>query len=91
MVVLEALALGVPVVSHAVGAVVDIISPPRLGRLVATQEPEAYANALQDLYTASSAERPKGSLLPEEYSVRSSADQYAKLYLDLDITSRAPV
>jgi L-malate glycosyltransferase len=91
MVVLEALALGVPVVSHAVGAVVDIILQPALGRLVATQEPQAYARALQELRAASKGGLPHGCLLPEDYSVKSSADQYARLYLDLDSKDRVPL
>ena len=89
MVVLEALALGVPVVSHAVGAVIDIISQPSLGRLVATQEAEAYARALQELQAASKAKSARGCLLPAEYSVKSSADQYVRLYLDLDSKAAA--
>jgi len=91
MVVLEALALGVPVVSHAVGAVIDIISQPSLGRLVESQDPEAYARALQELQAASNAVPPHRCLLPENYSVKSSADQYARLYLDLDSRDRVPL
>jgi glycosyltransferase involved in cell wall biosynthesis len=86
MVVLEALALGVPVVSHAVGGVVDIIREPRLGRLVADQDPESYADAIEGLRRTVTEQPPV--LLPEEYSARSSASHYVKLYREIGSHNR---
>jgi L-malate glycosyltransferase len=89
MVVLEALALGVPVVSHAVGGVVDVISDPRLGRLVASQDPEAYANAVEGVCATSTMGLSSESLLPDAYSVQSSAEQYVQLYRGICDSHRA--
>ena len=46
MVVLEALALGVPVIAHAAGAIPELLGEGRYGLLVTEQLPTAYAAAV---------------------------------------------
>ena len=47
--VIEAMASDVPVVARAVGGVAEVLDSGRLGRLVWDAEPEAMANALQEI------------------------------------------
>ena len=46
MIVLEAMTLRVPVVSHAVGAIPALLDEGRGGTLLTTQAPEAFARAI---------------------------------------------
>jgi glycosyltransferase involved in cell wall biosynthesis len=45
----EAMALGLPVVGAAVGGVPDVVGPDEAGRLVPAEDPEALADALVEL------------------------------------------
>lgn len=49
-VVLEAIACGTPVVATNVGAVVDMITDPGVGRIIDARDPVALANAVRELF-----------------------------------------
>jgi len=59
--ILEALAARVPVVSRAVGGVSEILDRGRLGRLVESEDPEAFAAAVREV----AADPPSPQLLEE--------------------------
>ena len=82
MVALECLALGVPIVAHAVGGLVPLISRAQQGQLLPTQSPELFAHAIAAV-TTSRQIRPgelATNLLPADYCIDYCADEYAKLY-----------
>jgi glycosyltransferase involved in cell wall biosynthesis len=84
MVALESLALGVPVVAHAVGGLVPLLDSVAQAQLVNTQDPGEIASAI--LIAAPpdwqlSADRT--NLLPAEYRIETCAAAYLALYRDL--------
>jgi glycosyltransferase involved in cell wall biosynthesis len=84
MVALEALALGVPVVAHAVGGLVPLLESVAQAQLVSTQDPAGIASAI--LIAAPpdwqlSADRI--NLLPAEYRIEACAAAHLALYRDL--------
>jgi L-malate glycosyltransferase len=79
MVVLEALALGVPIAAHAVGGLPETLAGIPGQRLVTDHSPAGYAAAIAALAESSSAgERP--SMLPARFEISSTARQYVDLY-----------
>lgn len=81
MVALEALALGVPVIAHAVGGLRELIKEPRQGALVPSQDVATFANAVDDVL---SGRRTEGAnLLEAIHTARHAALQYADLYARL--------
>ena len=90
MVALECLALGVPIVAHAVGGLVPLISRAEQGQLLPTQSPDAFARAIANI-TNSRHSRPgelPPNLLPAEYGIDYCADEHAKLYARVARRSR---
>ena len=84
MVALEALALGVPVVAHAVGGLVPLLGSAAQGQLVPRQAPAGFASAI--IATAppdqpTPAERQ--NLLPPEYQIESCAAAHLAVYREL--------
>jgi len=81
MIALEALAVGTPMVSHAVGGLPDLLSSPGTGALVSSQDPVAFAAAVE----AVTAERrsSRKSLVAERFTSRHCARAYAGLYREL--------
>ena len=92
MIVLEAMALGVPVVSHAVGAIPALLDEGRAGTLLATQEPDAYVEALLALRDApaETAQRTTAAAarVRERYSAERTAADYAAIYREMAGTAR---
>ena len=84
MVALEALALGVPVVAHAVGGLVPLLGSAAQGQLVRNQDPAGFASAI--IATAPPG-RPtpakRQNLLPPEYQIESCAAAHLALYREL--------
>lgn len=92
MIVLEAMALGVPVVSHAVGAIPSLLDDGRAGTLIGTQDPEAYVEALLALRDApaETARRTAAAAarVRERYSAERTAADYAAIYREMVATAR---
>jgi glycosyltransferase involved in cell wall biosynthesis len=82
MVVLEALALGVPVVAHAVGGLPEVLSEVSARRLVDEHTPEGYARAIAEL-AGSARSGARHSLLPLRFEISDTAGQYVGLYRQL--------
>jgi glycosyltransferase involved in cell wall biosynthesis len=81
MVVLEALALGVPVVGPAVGGITEMLAEfPEL--LARTQDAEEYASRLLAA-TETSPERRGQIEVPDAYTIESAAEQYVEMYSTL--------
>jgi glycosyltransferase involved in cell wall biosynthesis len=84
MVALEALALGVPLVAHAVGGLVPLLQSPRQGLLVGSQDPDKIARAIIAVAAPiADTLRQHPSLLPAEYTVERCAGEYVRLYEEL--------
>lgn len=79
---LEALALGVPLVSHAVGGLPDVLRGATRSRLVASQDPEEFARQT-DAVLAARTGASTGSELPDEYRVENAARRHAQIYQSL--------
>jgi glycosyltransferase involved in cell wall biosynthesis len=78
MVVLESLALGVPVIAHAVGGLNEVITSSLQGRLVPSQNAQALADAVQCM--AASLSDKSESLLPTRFDIVATANEYTRLY-----------
>ena len=84
MAALEALALGVPVVAHAVGGLVPLLSPVEQGQLVSSQDPAAIATAILKIAPPDcQVPAERRNLLPAEYQIESCAAAHLSLYREL--------
>lgn len=95
MVLLEAMAVGVPVMAHAVGGVPDMLRKGRYGRLMESQDPEQWARSLVELLT--SPERAEQVSLArqrvlEVYTAEACAEAHLELYAQLtaSLADRTP-
>jgi glycosyltransferase involved in cell wall biosynthesis len=82
---LEALAVGTPVVAHAVGGLVDILSGEGKGVLVSVHEPASYADAIEALLPRKAGLCPPRTLrdpIPFEakFEARHNAAEMERLY-----------
>lgn len=84
MVALEALALGVPVVSHAVGGLVDLLRDPSNGALIKEQNPEAYLDAIDALVSRTD----HIVNVPGRYTIQACARAYRDMYFEIDAGRR---
>jgi glycosyltransferase involved in cell wall biosynthesis len=81
MVALEALALGVPVIAHSVGGLVPLLERINGCRLIQSQDPMLYADAITSIAPpGTKVEATREVLLPGRYTIQHSADEHAKLY-----------
>jgi glycosyltransferase involved in cell wall biosynthesis len=87
MIVLEAMGLGVPVVSHAVGAIPDVLGRGTLGTLVPNQSPSEYADAVIALRDSPELTKAQSSRASENvvslYSAELTVQQYISIYQEL--------
>ena len=81
---LEALALNVPVIAHAVGEIPRVLGEGRYGEVIRTQEPKQYVSVVLGLAANLGAARRRASdgaqHVAHNYSVRRSAAAYVRLY-----------
>ena len=82
MTALEARALGIPVVAHAVGGLVTLLENDADCRLVPTQSPAAIAACIRDV-TESGHGSTRTSALREPYSIDETAQSHALLYEEM--------
>jgi glycosyltransferase involved in cell wall biosynthesis len=87
MVLLEALALGIPVVARRVGGIPEVITHGETGILVESGSPEALSAACQELLSQEVLRRRISEagcrLVAERYSARRTAREVANLYRTL--------
>ena len=92
MIVLEAMALGVPVISHAVGAIPEVLGGGTRGTLVESQEPARYARAVIALRDAPEVARAQAARAAQEvasrYSAEHSVREYVSIYRELQSNVR---
>lgn len=82
---LEAIALGIPVVSRAVGGIPTVLERTRLGRLVTSDQPGAIATALAEQLATSRTDRlDEGrDAFPGDYTADSMARRYREFYREV--------
>lgn len=82
--VLEAMALGVPVVSHAVGGIPSALGDGRFGTLIESQDPARYADTVHALRDSPQVfgdrARAAADTLTERYAMTRVARDYRALY-----------
>lgn len=84
MVLLEALALGVPVIAHACGGIPEVLDHGRCGVLVEDHSPGGYAAALANqLAGTGQSAAPRTAAIRDHLENRYSASRNARLYTDL--------
>lgn len=83
MAALEALALGVPIVSRAVGGLTELINDSTRGVLVDSSKPELLAAGVRQVLDRSSSVRNRPSLLAQEYTTSQMVQRYVELYRQL--------
>lgn len=90
MTVLEALAVGTPILAHAVGGLNAVLADDAGGRLVAEHAPRGYSNALIQLLQQDKARFKAAGLtrVRQHYSAEINATQIAELYRTLLPLSR---
>jgi glycosyltransferase involved in cell wall biosynthesis len=81
MVVLEAMALNVPVIAHAVGQIPDVLENGLCGSLVTEQQPQAYAAVAAQFISCSDDFVLRAARAAERLATCFSADACARKYL----------
>ena len=82
MVVLEARALGIPVVAHAVGGLVSLLAGQTDCRLVLSQSPQDIASKIRDI-TGTMRGSVQTTDLSKTYRIDETAQAHAQLYTEL--------
>lgn len=85
MICLEALAAGVPVVARAVGGLTEIITDPKQGVLVDSEDPAALAAGVLSVIGRRARAEPGASLLPAGFSSQEMCRRYVSLYNQLEL------
>lgn len=85
MTLLEAMALGIPVVAHDVGGIPEVLEGETLGLLVRNHSPKGYADAVKEcLYisqTDSDQRRARGlGRLLDRFDINSNSNDYLNIY-----------
>ncbi|MDH5387415.1 MAG: glycosyltransferase [Gammaproteobacteria bacterium] len=87
MILLESMALGTPVIAHAVGGVPNLLDQGTCGILVNEQAASAYAHAINDYATdnqkKSNVIKEAANRVEEKYSAKSNAQAYYTQYLSM--------
>lgn len=83
--ILEAMCAGLPVIATRVGGVAETVQHGVTGLLVADNDEQGMAQAMQDLITSGSERRRLGeggkALMHREFSIGNTADRYYQIYL----------
>jgi glycosyltransferase involved in cell wall biosynthesis len=82
MVLLEALAVGTPVVAHATGGMVEVLKGMERGLLVEQHDSAAYAQAINTIVAARSTVR-SGLAIPERFTAAYNCQSLLELYREL--------
>lgn len=81
---LEAMAVGLPIVATRIGGIVDIVEEGQSGTLVPADDVDALANALSDLLTDAAARVKLGAGAREtavhRFSIKTTVEQFLNLY-----------
>lgn len=83
MIVLESLALGVPVVARAVGGIPEVLTDIEACRLVADGSPESIAASIASVLNDRRERMTRASLLPLRYDAESMATAYMRVYREV--------
>jgi glycosyltransferase involved in cell wall biosynthesis len=87
MIVLEAMGLVVPVISHAVGAIPEVLGGGTLGTLIPDQDPLRYADAAIALHGSAERTRAQTSRaaqhVADHYSAGRTVQEYVSIYQEL--------
>jgi L-malate glycosyltransferase len=84
MTALEALALGVAVVTPAVGGLTDLVQESRLGRLAESDDPDAIAAAIQSVgHGQPAGSQQNDASVPSSYTVSHSVDSHLLVYREI--------
>lgn len=86
MVVIEAQALEVPIVAHAVGGIPDALANGQAGLLVTDHSPEGYAKAIAEFIVSGQAAKIQDFALDHtkaEFGWQTNSERYLKLYESL--------
>jgi L-malate glycosyltransferase len=87
MVLLEAMALGTPVVARAVGGIPEVLTDNQTGWLVSSEKPEVLAEVclrvLEDDFETQRISHAAREVVERQYSAARNADQVLKLYRSL--------
>jgi glycosyltransferase involved in cell wall biosynthesis len=92
LVVIEAMAAGVPVIASKVGGIPEIISSPEIGSLVETLTPEAFAAAIREILARPDrgkgmADKARPSVVAR-FGLAVAGKQLEKTYLELTRSRR---
>ena len=92
IVILEAMAAGLPIVASKVGGIPEILNSPEIGTLVDPLTPEAFANALRELLSRSDRGRSMGEKaresLTDRFDTVTGGAHLQKIYLEVLRASR---
>jgi len=87
IVVIEAMAAGVPVIASKVGGIPEILSSPEIGRLVDPLTPEAFAGAVREILALPDRGRSIGAKarlsLAGRFDIATAGERLKKIYLDV--------
>ena len=88
MVLLEALALGIPCIAHNTGGIPEVLDNGKCGYLVSSQCESAYANAVNGLLNGNQkAQKSKNgkALIDNRFSLTSNTPLYKNIYKNLSL------
>jgi glycosyltransferase involved in cell wall biosynthesis len=87
LVVLEAMASGVPVIASKVGGIPEILTSPDIGRLVDPVTPDRFADTIRDILSQPDVRRSMGEKAKLElvgrFDLRTGGERLKKIYVDL--------
>jgi glycosyltransferase involved in cell wall biosynthesis len=93
IVVVEAMAAGLPVIASKVGGIPEILSSPEIGRLVDPLTPEVFAGAIREILALPDRGRSMGAKarlsLTGRFDIATAGERLKKIYLD--VLRRPPV
>jgi len=87
IVVIEAMAAGLPVIASKVGGIPEILSSPEVGRLVEPLTPEAFAGAAREILALPDRGKSMGARarlsLTGRFDMATAGERLKRIYLDL--------
>jgi glycosyltransferase involved in cell wall biosynthesis len=87
MILLEAMALDIPVIAHDVGGINNLLEGGNCGMLVGDQSPESYASAVHEIATTpelrNQITRKALHRIESRYTANRNAEEYCTVYRDI--------